>query len=628
MINKSLVFGLQFAIFLVGAVSLVQAQEKSLSDIAFIADIHLHDVYAEFDSSGFHGVHNPINGQMATIKTMLSQMNSTRLFNENYFAFLAALEDLRKRQIKFVVLPGDFTDDGQPMNVKLLKTILNQYTEDFGMRFFITTGNHDPVTPFGGIGNPEEYIGEKGRPQTLAGFEGNTHLDNIPRLKDINYWGYYEICEELSPFGFFPDKRDIFWSHPFMEIDYEGYEFEKTFAVSSINNRTFEFGNSGYFLPDASYVVEPFEGIWLLAIDGNVYNPRFGEDNEVKGWSGSGVGFNLAVNHKQHQLNWIKRVTEKAKNQGKTLVSFSHYPLADFHDGTSGKMASLFGINKFQLVRVPTNEVSDQYAEAGIRVHVAGHMHINDTGIHWTPSGKSLINIQVPSLAAFPPAYKIMSQRPDQGLEIKTVPLYKVPRFDEFFGIYSLEHTYLSGLNEGKIWDDAILSSNSYLEYTTGHLEQLIKLRFLSSDWPLDLIALIEGLTEEEMLFWSQLDDVEAKVFLGKDSVGRKKKMGNREWASGLGKDNIKLNKEGNSLIFDFYLIKNGGQLGKDIIPAHRMEFYATLTKLNLESKVNNSFMKEDKLMDFFWIFAKMIDAYPSDHFLIYPEEGTIQNLK
>jgi hypothetical protein len=221
-----------------------------------------------------------------------------------------------------------------------------------------------------------------------------------------------------------------------------------------------------------------------------------------------------------------------------------------------------------------------------------------------------------------------MSQRPDLGLEIETVRLYEVPRFDEFFGIYSLEHPYLSGLNKGKIWDDTILLSNSYLEYTKGHLEQLIKLRFLSSDWPLDLITLIEGLTEEEMLFWSQLNDVEAKVFLEKDSVGRRILMGFRKWDSDLSRDNLKLNKKGNNLIFDFYLIKNGGQLGKDIIPSHRMDFYATLTKLNLESKINNSFMKQDKLIDFLWIFTKMIDSYPSDHFLIYPEEGKIQNLK
>nr|WP_255737515.1 metallophosphoesterase [Cognataquiflexum nitidum] len=603
------------------------AQSGLEPKVAFLADIHLHDVYGDFDAASFQGVLHPGTSKMATLKTMLSQMNSTRLFNENYFAFLEALEDLRKRNIKYVVLPGDFSDDGQPMNVKLLKTILDQYAEDFGMRFFITTGNHDPVTPFGGVGSNVDYIGAQGRPQTIAGFDGNNYLDSIPRIEQINYWGYYEICKELGSFGFFPDKKDIFWSHPFLELDYEGYEFEKALVLSEVKNRLYEVGDSGYFLPDASYVVEPVEGIWLLAIDGNVYGPRYGEDNELRDWSGSGIGFNLAAQHKQHQLKWIKNVTAEAKKRGKTLLSFSHYPLADFHDGTSEKMSSVFGINKFQLVRVPTHQVSDQYAEAGIRVHLAGHMHLNDTGIHWTQSGKSLINIQVPSLAAFPPAYKIVSQRPDQALEITTVPLYEVPRFDEFFDVYRMEHDHLSGLNTGKIWDKSILSSKSYLGYTLGHLKQLIHLRFLSSDWPADLASLLEGLTEEEILFWAQLDDVEGNTFLAADALGRSEMMAKRGGNIGFGNDSLQVDKEGTNLMMDFYLIKNGGQLGNDLIPSHRLRFYSILTELSFTTKAKSNFKVQNQLIDFLWILGKMMNSYPSDHFLIYPEEGKILDL-
>lgn len=290
-------------------------------------------------------------------------------------------------------------------------------------------------------------------------------------------------------------------------------------------------------------------------------------------------------------------------------------------------MASVFGINKFQLARVPTHEVSDQYAEAGIRVHLAGHMHLNDTGIYWIPSGKSLINIQVPSLAAFPPAYKIVSQRPDQALEITTVPLYEVPRFDEFIGIYGMEHDCLSGLNAEKIWDKSTLSSKPYLGYTLGHLEQLIQLRFLSSDWPLDLASLEEGLSEEEILFWVQLDDVEGNTFLAADA-GRRKVMAKRGGDNSFRNDSLPVDKDGNSLMMDFYLIKNGGQLGKDLIPLHRLKFFHILTELTLKTKAKNNFPVQNQLIDFFWILGKMINSYPSDQFLIYPEEGKIQDLR
>ncbi len=55
------------------------------------------------------------------LRTMESQLHSTRIFNENYFAFLAALEDIVQRGIKIVALPSEHTDDGQPIHILGLK---------------------------------------------------------------------------------------------------------------------------------------------------------------------------------------------------------------------------------------------------------------------------------------------------------------------------------------------------------------------------------------------------------------------------------------------------------------------------------------------------------------------------
>src|SRR5258708_6709584 len=78
--------------------------------IAFIADVHLQDIFGKFQDNNYQGVKNPVTGEYANIRTMSSQLHSTRLFNENYFAFLEALNDISKRGIKQVVLPGDFSD--------------------------------------------------------------------------------------------------------------------------------------------------------------------------------------------------------------------------------------------------------------------------------------------------------------------------------------------------------------------------------------------------------------------------------------------------------------------------------------------------------------------------------------
>lgn len=177
--------------------------------IAFLSDIHLQEVYADLNSAKFKGVPHPLTGKLATIRTMGSQLNSTRLFNENYFALLAALEELAKKKVKLVVLPGDFTDDGQPMNVLALQKILQGYAEKYDMRFFITTGNHDPVSPFGGPGGKTDFLGTQGQNQAIA-----SNSDVFPSLDaaisdQIDHWGYAEICEALADFGFFPAKRPV-----------------------------------------------------------------------------------------------------------------------------------------------------------------------------------------------------------------------------------------------------------------------------------------------------------------------------------------------------------------------------------------------------------------------------------
>ncbi|SEG10547.1 Calcineurin-like phosphoesterase [Algoriphagus boritolerans DSM 17298 = JCM 18970] len=574
----------------------VFGQNEAGIKVAFLADIHLQDVYGDFQSEEFRGVINPRNGKLATIRTMSSQLNSTRLFNENYFALLAALEDLRQKGIKLVVLPGDYTDDGQPMNILGLKKILKLYSGQNGMRFFITTGNHDPVSPFGSPGGKSDFLGENGQTQAVFSLQ-RTDQSSSAISAEIRYWGYFEICEELKDFGFSPGKEDLFWTHPFIPFDYEGYDFQSISEVSSIRTRLFPDPKSGLMLPDASYLVEPVEGLWLLALDGNVYSYS-GVENQMDSvaWRGSSIGFNLASKTKAHQLQWISRISQEAKKRGKTLVSFSHYPLADFHNGASADMKKLFGAEKLQLTRVPDEQVSKLYSRAGIRVHFAGHMHINDTGSLNPEANEELINIQVPSLAAFPPAYKIMNLKTDHIMEVKTQLLQKVDRFDEFFDLYKIEHQWLSQKAGLDHWDLGILDAVDYLDFTQQHLQELIRLRFLKSDWPGDLGVLVNGISQYQLAEWLEAPSSDREKLL--DSYFQ----------------SIQKSNQKGPLMEDFYLIKNGGDLSVGLIPTDRMEVYRNLEKKNLNAgkgTLNGQFA------DFLSIFGKLCKGLPSDEFFI-----------
>jgi hypothetical protein len=295
-------------------------------------------------------------------------------------------------------------------------------------------------------------------------------------------------------------------------------------------------------VPDASYRVEPVEGIWLLALDGNTYTLGSNTINpKPEDWSGSSVGVNLSSKVKSYQLAWIEKIAAEAKKRGKRLISFSHYPLVDFHNGASEAMKDLFGKGKFQLNRVPDTAVSEAYAQTGLQLHFAGHMHINQTSTHTSQTGEQLINIQVPSLAAFPPAYKILEEKHPGELQVQTEVLEEVNRMDEFFELYSMEHRWLTGTNPTALWNEDILKSPDFLAYTQFHLRELIRLRFLKSDWPEDLGLLVNALDVASLQQWAALPAEKREAYLDQLLLNQQ----------ALPADTIRVG----SLMEDFYLI-------------------------------------------------------------------------
>ena len=131
--------------------------------------------------------------------------------------------------------------------------------------------------------------------------------------------------------------------------------------------------------------------------------------------------------------------------------------MVDFNDDASSHIASLMGPKQMQLERVPVEDVAQIFADAGLKVHFGGHMHINDTGIRTTKRDNTLVNIQVPSLAAYIPAYKLLTIKGNNIMEIETIVIDSVPRFNEFFDLYKEEHAYLESIGTHGIWNKDIL---------------------------------------------------------------------------------------------------------------------------------------------------------------------------
>ncbi|MBC7845297.1 MAG: metallophosphoesterase [Flavobacterium sp.] len=576
--------------------------------IAFIADVHLQDIFGKFQDNNYQGIQNPVTGEYANIRTMSSQLHSTRIYNENYFAFLEALNDISKRGIKQVVLPGDFSDDGQPIHVRGLRKILDEYSKKYDMEFFVTTGNHDAVRPFSQEATKTDFLGKYGKEQIISSSKTNSDEHELEPVitSDIKNGGYKETLNEMANFGFFPQKNYLYWETPFSTYDYESYNFDTALAASALQKRIYSLKNTNLSLPDASYLVEPIKGVWLLAIDANAYVPNeklSGLLDNPHDFSGANIGYNNVLLYKNHLINWVKKISAEAKQKGKILIAFSHYPMVDFNDDASPEMKLLFGSNKMQLDRVPNEDVAQTFADAGIQIHFGGHMHINDTGVRTTAKGNTLFNIQTPSLAAYQPAYKILTIHSNNEVEVETVLVGSVPKFNSLFPFYEEEYAHLQNIKSPNIWNRDILKAKDYEDFTLWHLKELVRLRFLPEDFPVSFLASIVKLSGKNLL---QINNNTVAI----DKELSSNNLTIQDFESWTGFD----------MIFDFYRLKNADELAIPEIGAKRLKQYQIVCE-QLEKSGNKQFILWSK------IIQKTMKGQPSNHFKINLKTNQIDRL-
>ncbi|WP_019612738.1 metallophosphoesterase [Psychromonas ossibalaenae] len=696
-LQTKLVFSLLAGAILAGCNSESSSEpppETQDLQIAFMPDIHFHDVYGDFQDGSFDGLENSISGQGATIRTMKSQLNSTRLFNENYFAMIAALDDIAARGIKYVALPGDFSDDGQPVHMRGLVEIFDQYSREHGIQFFAAPGNHDPVRPFTQPAGKSDYLGLSGKQQGIWS-EGagqcvpgsdNSGQELTPICtEEVQEWGYRDIMDILGGHGFTPQPEYLYFETPYSSAEARShYRYEKALQEAGYEQRQYEIcyeGTGGEYktagqdyshcsmVPDSSYLVEPVEGLWLLAIDANVYRPKPGSEGgpaDPGGYEGSSsAGYNVMLSHKQQVIDWIGDVVTAAEKHNKTLISFSHFPMTDFYNGASEDIEDLFGEGAFQLERMPEDGTSKALAATGLSIHVGGHMHFNDTGVKsYQIDGKNhtLFNIQAPSLAGYIPAYKLLTLRPHNQVEVETVIIEEVARFDELFEHYQEEHRHLTEIDDPGIWTKEVLESESYYQFTDWHLKELTRLRFLPDDWPLDMRLMLLNMDGEQMLIMSQIEtdftvcqlaDVLDKPLQGceLESNNGDLKQFIKDWraariqAEQLALDNGLLLSDfrewsGEELAVDFYRLRNADELAFRDIDPERLPHYQLLSD-ELRSFEPAVFMNngqdpnelsvgevfKTRFDAMFLIMEKFATGQASDNFLIDTEKNTITDL-
>lgn len=451
---------------------------RALPSVAVIADAHFHDTAADF---GFPGME--IDGERITMRSWSDTRESTRVFNESADALHAALDEVRQRGIRHVVLLGDYTDDGQRATTETLKGILERHRDAHGTAFYALPGNHDIFGPRGRH-HTKEFLTENGRCLSVSS-DARRAGERVVVSDRMYCEGYPVGLGPMADFGYFRQPDYLHWETPFGTSDASE---DRLYEVRSPD------GRNVYQLMDASYLVEPEPGLWLMMIDANIFEPldgTFEAGEEAAFTDSTSGGWNALLRCKPFIIDWITDVCHRAEALGKTLLGFSHYPALDPFDGASGAEGALFGETNV-VRRTPRKAVEDALRQAGLAVHFSGHLHVE--GVTRRGDEKnSLTNIAVPSLVAFPPAFKVIHPS-RQEIAVETVEMGALPVNSRICRGYAQE-TALAGEGE-----DRAFTAASYVDFLLAHKRALIRHRYFIKEWPTEVVAAIADKTVREVV--------------------------------------------------------------------------------------------------------------------------------
>jgi 3',5'-cyclic AMP phosphodiesterase CpdA len=230
-----------------------------------------------------------------------------------------AIDDVLASGVDFVLVPGDLTKDGEVVNHDAVSAALARLREA-GVEVYVVPGNHD-------ANNPEAFE-----------FRGAEKIP-VPAVSQEEFAEVY---------------RDFGYGDAIMA--------EET---------------------SLSYVAEPVEGLWLLALDSTR-----SEENEPGGEEVTGGAFTQA------QVGWIEQVLQEARVEGATVIGMMHHGVVEHWDGQA-KLHPEYLVEDYPWV-------GELLASYGVRAVFTGHYHAQDIALADYGDSGFLYDIETGSLATAP----------------------------------------------------------------------------------------------------------------------------------------------------------------------------------------------------------------------------------
>lgn len=219
-----------------------------------------------------------------------------KLLKESTELVALGVDEMLAQRPGFVLVPGDLTKDGEVINHEGLISQLDRL-RDAGIPVYVIPGNHD-------YNNTEAYR-----------FDGDSQ----------------ELVDAVSK----EDFRSMY-------ADF-GYGEDAVMADTG----------------SLSYVAEPVEGLWVLALDTTLSDENVvGEEPRTDG----------ALT--EDQFAWLRQVLDAARDSGKAVIAMGHHGLVEHWTGQS-KLHPEYLVEDY-------GRLGEMLASYGVRLWFSGHYHAQD----------------------------------------------------------------------------------------------------------------------------------------------------------------------------------------------------------------------------------------------------------
>lgn len=246
-----------------------------------------------------------------------------------------AIDEIITSGVSFVIISGDLTKDGELVNHMIMAHKLGRLI-DAGISAYVVPGNHD-------INNPEafKFIG-----------------DNTELVQTVSMDDYTRI---YGRFG------------------YDSALMRDTYSVS--------------------YVAEPVQGLWLLAIDACRYKENVPGDHP-----------HVSGKISQMTADWIASVLREANDKNKAVMVLMHHGVVEHWEGQA-KLHPMYLIDDYK-------NFGKFLSSWNVRLAFTGHYHAQDI-TRADFNGKFIYDIETGSLVTAPCPIRYL-QIKDNTVHIRT----------------------------------------------------------------------------------------------------------------------------------------------------------------------------------------------------------------